>query len=68
MPYNISATADIGPILSRRNQPRRALAQARAYQRRGYQDVRILDVETGEVFDVRSFAGRLPTAEVAAAG
>ena len=59
MPYNISATSPIGPILSRRNMPRRAVKQARDYRRLGYTNIRITDVGTGEVYEVAQLAATL---------
>lgn len=59
MPYNIAATSPIGPIVSRRIAPQRAVKQARDYRRLGYSDISILDVESGEVYGVAQFAAIL---------
>jgi len=56
MPYNISAHCEIGPILSRRVQPQRAVKQARDYRKLGYTEIAIIDVQTGEVYDANSLA------------
>jgi hypothetical protein len=56
MPYNISAKCMIGPIISRRVQPQRAVKQARDYRKLGYTDVIIIDVETGDVYDAATLA------------
>jgi hypothetical protein len=56
MPFNISARCEIGPILSRRVQPQRAVKQARDYRKLGYADITITDVLTGEVYDANGLA------------
>jgi hypothetical protein len=56
MAYNISALSGIGPILSRRVQPQRAVKQARDYARLGYTAVQIVDVETGETHNAAGLA------------
>ena len=56
MPYNIAASCEIGPILSRRIQPQRAVKQARDYRRMGYTDISIIDVDTGDVYDANGLA------------
>ncbi len=56
MAYNISASCEIGPILSRRVQPQRAVKQARDYRKLGYTDIKIIDVETGDVYDAATLA------------
>jgi hypothetical protein len=63
MPYNILATCGIGRIMSRRVQPGRAVKQAREYRRRGFTDIRIVDVETQEEFEVAALAERLQGGE-----
>jgi hypothetical protein len=56
MAYNISATSVIGPIVSRRTVPQRALKQARDYRMRGFTDIKIINVETGEVHEPAALA------------
>jgi hypothetical protein len=56
MPYNISASCSIGPILSRRIQPQRAVKQARDYRKLGYTNIKITDVDTGETYDAAALA------------
>jgi hypothetical protein len=56
MPFNISAQCRIGPIVSRRLQPQRAVKQARDYRKLGYTDVVITDVESGDVYDANGLA------------
>jgi len=56
MPYNISARCEIGPILSRRVHPQRAVKQARDYRKMGYGEIAITDVRTGEVYDANGLA------------
>jgi hypothetical protein len=65
MPYNISARCEIGPILSRRVQPQRAVRQARDYRKLGYTDIAILDVRTGDVYDADSLAAIAQAARAA---
>jgi hypothetical protein len=59
MPYTISARCAIGPILSRRTQPQRAVKQARDYRKLGYADIKITDLQTGDVYDANSLAATL---------
>jgi len=59
VPYNISAHCKIGPILSRRVQPQRAVRQARDYHRLGYTDITITEVQTGQVYDANSLAATI---------
>jgi hypothetical protein len=56
MAYNISAISVVGPIVSRRNTPQRAVKQARDYRLRGFTDIKITNVETGESYDAAGLA------------
>jgi hypothetical protein len=59
MAYNILATCDVGPIISHRVQPGRAVKQARDYRKRGYTEIRIVELDTGHVFDADGLAKKL---------
>jgi len=56
MAYNIHAECEIGAIVTRRVLAQRAVKQAREYRRRGFTQIRIVEVESGKVFDVQSLA------------
>ncbi len=60
--YNIHATCDIGPIVSRRVVAQRAVKQARDYRRLGYANIWIVDVLTGQQFDTQTLAAMLQAA------